>query len=196
MQPLNVIVNGHWEPGIGDPTLMGWLTSAAYAAAAFLCAACALRTDAAPNSHRHERILLWSLAGLLLALGVNKQLDLQSYFTMVGKRIAAAQGWYEQRRTVQRWFVIAVAATGVAGFALACWFLRKALRRYWLAMAGFAFLVGFVIIRAASIHHVDKWLKKELVGLRMNWLLELGGILCIAVSAALNLRRRDASDSS
>ncbi|MGB2863248.1 MAG: hypothetical protein WBC05_07980 [Sedimentisphaerales bacterium] len=27
---LSVIVNGHWRPGIGDPTFMGWLITAAY----------------------------------------------------------------------------------------------------------------------------------------------------------------------
>ena len=190
MQHLGAIINGRWQPGIGDPTVMGWVTTAAYVVAAIACAACARRVDPASRSFRHERILLWGLAALLLVLGANKQLDLQSWFTMAGKRIAAAQGWYKQRRMVQRWFVYAVGGAGLTGFGLAGWFLRKALRRHWLALAGFAFLTGFVIIRSASIHHVDKWLKKEFAGFRMNWILEIGGIACIAASAAISLFSR------
>ena len=44
-------------------------------------------------------------------------------------------------------------------------------------------VMGFVVIRAASFHHVDAFLASRLGGLRWNWILELGGILIVAVGA-------------
>ena len=43
--------------------------------------------------------------------------------------------------------------------------------------------MGFVVIRAASFHHVDALLASRLGGLKWNWILELGGILIVAVGA-------------
>ena len=35
--PLVKNADGRWVPGIGDPSLMGWLTVVAYFVTAFLC---------------------------------------------------------------------------------------------------------------------------------------------------------------
>jgi hypothetical protein len=43
------------------------------------------------------------------------------------------------------------------------------------------FLVTFVAVRAASFHHIDRWLGYGVV--RLNWVLELGGIALVALSA-------------
>jgi hypothetical protein len=62
--------DGRWEIGIGDPTPLGWITVAAYAAAAVLAwrNAGAARRTAVPHS-------FWiALTALMLALGINKQL--------------------------------------------------------------------------------------------------------------------------
>ena len=45
----------------------------------------------------------------------------------------------------------------------------------------------FIIIRAASFHQIDHLLGLSIVGFKVNWLLELGGIACIAI-AAINHR--------
>ena len=51
-------------------------------------------------------------------------------------------------------------------------------------MVGAAALFGFVAIRATSFHHVDVCLWFHLFcGLRVNVLLELGGIFCVGVAA-------------
>ena len=51
------------------------------------------------------------------------------------------------------------------------------------AGAGAVFLVVFVVVRAASFHHVDILLRSEALGLRVNALLELSGIACIGWNA-------------
>src|SRR3954468_15751872 len=83
-----VIIDGQWRPGIGDPTLLGWTTVVAYFAAALACG----RTAAAKGGRPTP---FWSLLSLLLVfLGFNKQLDLQSVLTEIGRRLAREQGWY------------------------------------------------------------------------------------------------------
>jgi hypothetical protein len=101
--------DGRWEAGIGDPTVIGWVTVAAYAVAALLSLRCARRA-AEPLEFRFWAVL--SVA--LVLLGINKQLDLQSLVTQVGRDLAFAQGWYENRRIVQAAFIGFLIAAGLA----------------------------------------------------------------------------------
>jgi hypothetical protein len=177
---------GRWSPGIGDPTLLGWFTVAAYLAAALLC----LRASRVAQEERsagaqHSSQKFWSVGAMgLFGLGVNKQLDLQSAFTELGRFLAKEQGWYDDRRTVQLAFIAVVLAAALIGLG---WLVRvswKDVRRLWLAIVGAAGLAAFVAVRASSFHHVDILLGEQLLGLRWNGWLELGGIACLAVAAA------------
>ena len=162
---------------IGDPSTMGWLTVAGYFAAALLC------FRASRRANQGEPRLWLGLGLCLLVLGVNKQLDLQSLFTQIARDHALAHGWYPERAYYQRLFVTGLAAAGSAALILLYWQLR---RRPWpirAALLGFTLLALFVAGRAASFHHVDRFIKTEFIGLRWNWILELGGILVIAGAA-------------
>jgi len=57
-----------------------------------------------------------------------------------------------------------------------------------LALIGGVFLACFVVIRASSFHHVDRLIGIDFEGVRMNAILELGSILCIAAAALIELR--------
>jgi hypothetical protein len=184
--------DGRWHPGIGDPTVMGWVTVAAYAAAAVFSfeALRASRLGAqklaaiAPPEAENQRDLfkLWSLVTLaMLVLGLNKQLDLQSLFTEILRDMAKSEGWYEERRTYQRLFIVTIGLVGAAGTLAIGWTLRKVLKRVMGAVLGLGLLVSFVVIRAASFHNVDLLLMRG--SIRLNWVLELGGLLMIIVSA-------------
>ncbi len=179
----------HWRPQIGDPTFMGWLTVAAYAVAAAVSLMAALRQPASDREGRRSRRVWMGVAILMAALCVNKQLDLQSLLTDVGRVIAHAQGWYDQRRLVQRWFVAAVSAGGIIALAALAWRLRSVLKGRRLLLFGLGFLLMFIIIRAASFHHVDELLGVQVIGLRVNWILELTGIGLVGLSAALDIRK-------
>lgn len=174
-------VAGRWEPGIGDPTIGGWLTVAAYAVAAWTCwrAGQTQRGRAAPAPARY-----WLLLAVAMAvLGLNKQLDLQSALTQIGRDMARADGWYEHRHEVQVAFIAVVAVAGIAG---AAWLGRLSWplsRGRALALGGIGFLLVFVVARASSFHHVDIWLRDTAFGLRWNWILELSGIALVAFGA-------------
>lgn len=66
--------------------------------------------------------------------------------------------------------------------------MRRVDRWAGLALVGLVVLLTFVAIRAASFHYVDALIGKRYIGVRVNHLLELGGISIIAV-AALGARR-------
>ena len=127
---------------------------------------------------------MWLAIGLAMSfLCVNKQLDLQSLFTDIGRVVAARGGWYGQRRTVQRWFVFAIMGVGAAAIGYVVWKIRKVLGERVLVPIGLCALVTFVVIRAASFHHVDVFLASRILGARMNWILELGGIALVGLGA-------------
>jgi len=168
---------------------MGWLTVAAYAAAAAVSLVAALRQPVSGPEGRRSRRVWIGVSVLMAALCVNKQLDLQSLLTDVGRVIAHAQGWYDQRRLVQRWFVAAVAAGGAIALAALAWRLRSVMKGRLVLLFGLGFLLMFIIIRAASFHHVDELLGVRIIGLRVNWILELTGIGLVGLGAALDIRK-------
>jgi hypothetical protein len=199
-----------WSPTIGDPSIMGWLTVVAYFVTAWLClrafraekrgpARPLLATIAAlfrvmrkhwpsPPAPARRAALWLVLFVILFALGINKQLDLQTLFTEIGRSFAKSGGWYEERRFVQGLFVVAMACVGALGLAIFWWLTRGQLRDFRVTLAGLAFLVCFVLIRAASFHKFDEIIGFELLGVRVNWVLELGGIGIIAGGVIRRLR--------
>lgn len=180
--------NGRWEPGIGDPSAMGWATVLAYFVAALLCGIAAWKYRDARSSR--SPVVFWSILALGLGLlGVNKQLDLQTWLTLFVKRIAQNGGWYGERRAVQGAFIGMVALGGAAGLVGMRFLAGQLTRPILMALIGALFLGCFIIIRAASFHHVDQMLGMDLGGLRVNWILELGSITCIALAAMLAMRR-------
>jgi hypothetical protein len=187
-------VEGGWRPGIGDPTFLGWFTVAAYLLGAVVCWKAA---RAQSRSGGRSLALPWIIFGLfLLVLGINKQLDLQTWFTIVGKQFAKSTGWYEQRRIVQFAFVGVIALGGLIVAILGLWWTRRLPVPYRIAMAGAIFLGGFIVIRASSFHHVDQFLGFQLAGLRVNVLLELGGIACITAAAWHVSKRKELQNGS
>jgi hypothetical protein len=163
-----------WRPEIGDPSFMGWFTVFAYLAVAVLAA----------RAWQLKKERIWLAVALgMLALCVNKQFDLQSLFTDIGRVIAWHQGWIENRRAVQKWFVLGiVAGAGLLG-SWVVWRFNGFWRRHLLLAAGLLFLSTFIVVRAISFHHFDSILKLSFLGMKVNWILELGGIFLIGLAA-------------
>lgn len=202
----------NWTPEIGDPSFAGWLTVVAYFYTCWCCVQAFKAEKSGPPRPfwqliaplfrvlvKHwpqvpgpaQRSAIWLLlAGLLLALGINKQLDLQSLLTELGRKAAHAQGWYEDRREVQSLFILVVLLGAIASM----WFLHIIMRgldaAFRLAGLGASTLCAFVVIRAASFHGVDELIDLSFLGLRVNWILELGGISMITIAARRRLSQR------
>jgi hypothetical protein len=160
---------------------MGWFTVGAYFAG-LVIALCAAWLNRSKREDR-QAFLFWFLVSvLMLFLGINKQLDLQSLFTEMGRQVAKSQGWFDQRRTVQFWFVVIFGAASLSIFVFLLIRMRGLFKRFTLAFVGLFFLLGFVILRAASFHHFDAVILSRFFGMKMNWVLELTGIFMIVLS--------------
>lgn len=178
-----------WTPGIGDPNIMGWITVAIYAACALAALILSIRNPFHGPGAARERMFWGGVCVLMAFLGVNKELDLQTLMTVIGRCHAQINGWYDDRQAVQRGFIRAL-ALGALLFALGtAWFLRASLRRNILAVLGLAFVLGFVVIRAVGFHDVDHLISAEVMSIRVNWILELSGLVLILLSALRHLRR-------
>ncbi|NNL87961.1 MAG: isopropylmalate isomerase [Marinicaulis sp.] len=178
-----------WSPAIGDPTIFGWLTVALYLAAAGLCFLRAKDGFSSEVAALGPQRFFWiSLSLLLSLLAINKQFDVQSLFTTIGRCAAQAGGWYETRSDVQRTFVGIVALAALAVGTTALWLMRGFIREIPFAAAGFFILIIFVVLRAASFHHIDNFINTGLMGLRLNWLVEMGalGLIIYGAIAARN----------
>jgi len=186
-----VVVDGQWRLGIGDPGLMGWCITAAYGIVCALCAWAAFGTlHARGSGSARELPLFWAVVALLvLALGINKQLDLQMWLFITGKHLATAQRWYEYRRTVEAFFAMAGAAVSVSFLFLLGWYAKGAMRRHALALTGMALIVCFILLRAGSLLRIGMVLHWQVGLARMNWAVELAGLACVGVSALLAISR-------
>jgi len=177
------VASFNWTPGIGDPTFVGWLTVALYFAASISCWRTGRKVELDDGLSSNERRAWRSVAILFLALGINKQLDLQTALTEAGRVVAHLQGWYEQRGSVQIAFIGLVAMTSViVAVTLLIWMHRAPIPT-WLALVGTTLVLGFVLIRAASFHHIDRFIGQSILGLRWNWVIEISGISLVLLAS-------------
>jgi len=138
--------------------------------------------QALARSPEFSRIWRW-LALLILLLGINQQLDLQTLLIQSGRVLAEAEGWFAYRRLVQRVFFGFFAVGFLLLVSLAAWRCRVFLNRHRLVTLGLAILIGFVLMRAADFNHV--WLKTLRATHVDSWkdYLELLGLGLIAEGA-------------
>ena len=182
----SIDADGNWVPGLGDNTIYGWGITLAYGLGVWVCVRAGRRERAALRSGAAGlHPLFWLLMTFGLAfLCVNKQLDLQTLLAQTGRRTARDMGWYEQRRALQAMFIGAVALGAAASVGVVAWWIRGSLRRYGLAAIGAGYLAVFIVMRAASFHHIDSVLYHiPGLGMFVNRGLELLGIGSIAWGA-------------
>ncbi|MBN2314054.1 MAG: hypothetical protein JXM79_09000 [Sedimentisphaerales bacterium] len=182
---LAILVKGQWKPGIGDPTILGWVTTIGYFIASGLCGAYAIYERR--TSDRGPRVFWWSLTVFMLLLGFNKQLDIQVLVLQIARQMSEEQGWFAERDVVRKWIILSFAFIGLVLMVWLGWTGRRVWLRYILAVAGIALLIFFVLIRASGN-------RLMILGYRpgrfpMYDILEVGGVVCVIVSALIELRR-------
>lgn len=178
-------VSGKWAAKVGDPSIGGWSVAFAYGIASALACFVALR-----GREGQDRIF-WGVVGIALAfLAFNKQLDLQSAFTQVGRCVAQIEGWYEARRGFQRRFIYGLGALGLLAALFLAWRLRRNLDFNWLALAGFYLIMVYVVVRAVSMHHMDALIGEGFGDVAASIWVELAGAVMIAINAGWLLARR------
>ena len=181
--------------GVNDPTALAWVIVTGYLIAAALSARAYMEArrhwvsivDVDSDEARLVRSMnrFWGLITVLVVvLGVNKQLDLQTLLINNVRRQAYVHGWYGHRRRYQAIVIVCASSFACVGIVLSALWLRRVLRRMVLAIVGTAMLVLFTVVRATSFHYVDKVLARGPF-VQLGVLLELGGIVVVILSALL-----------
>ena len=181
---------GSWSPGIGDPTWIGWTITVAYFLSAWLCFKAFRRArsaDGSAASNPTAKVWLILTVGLL-ALGFNKQLDLQNLLREVGRWATHHYGWYEQRRQVQFLFFAFLLALVVAAVVLIL-IVRERLPELGFSFIGVVLLLTFVTVRAGSFEHVRMVPAHPWLPVPGRSVLELSGIASVGAGAWRWLRK-------
>ena len=165
-----------------------WITSGAYLLAAILCLSSARWARLSRNPA--ERLFWLCGAAATIFLGMNDLLDLQTLLTHAGKQLAEGTGWYADRRSYQAAFVAGLALTGGIAFLAAAWLIRRLDASLRLAMLGFFLISVFALVQAAAFNRMDEFLGKGFIRSNTGSILEIGGIMFIALAAQIYLLRR------
>ena len=176
-----------WLSSIDHADMADWVTVAAYMLAALLSAIAA--RYAWLRRETRETLFWRSTAVLLVLLGINELLDLQTLLTEIGRGNAEAYGWYGVHRKVQYVFVVALIVAAALAGAAALWITRRTHRAVRLAIAGLAFIGLFVLLRAASFHHLDDLLGRGLAAFNWGSFQEVAGIAIVGAAALLYTRK-------
>jgi hypothetical protein len=175
-----------WQFRLDNPTFLGWTVVAAYFCAAVCCGRAALKSrdvltcSAAP--------IWWLLAAGLTFLGINKQLNLQTLMIVVGRNVSFAGDWYGARRRIQLIFSAIFCASCLGALAWCWWRRQQFFRENRLVLAGMIVLALFVVLRAATINHMDRFLNLKLKDARWAWVLEIGGSALMGMGAVQSRR--------
>ena len=80
---------------------------------------------------------------------------------------------------------------GITAIAIIGWLVRDHWRRYGLLLLGLLFVLRFFVVRIGTFYGITlPEISRYTGGVCINWLLELAGIIVIALSALNNLRHR------
>ena len=178
-----------------DQSIVGYLITAGYLLSSLLLF-CSLfykpdRYDSMGSKHSTP---LWlASATLALLLGINKQLDLQTYLTQWGRDLFRNWGIYTGRRTAQLYASVLMISLIVAAAVYAIVFVRRVGWGLRVTILGLAICLAYVVLRLISIHHVDHWFRVDIGGWKMSWVVELTGVGITLVGASMTSLRGDRS---
>ena len=176
-------VNGRWAPGIGDPTLLGWCITLGY----FATAALSLRTMQRQQKKQSKNF--WAIVGILmLIMGFNKQLDLQTLIIQTGKDLSKACGIYDDKIKIQVAFILLFSICGFAATAGFFFLIGKQVLKFPFAIAGIILLVCYVIMRAGTMQQFEILPDRNIRQFQLNQLLEIVALGSICLGAIINFK--------
>ncbi len=166
---------------IGDPTIIAWITVLVYLTAA---ARCVFKAIVSKKFGGNYQFWLY-LAVFLLFLGVNKQLDLQTWFEQTMKALAQTRGWYEYKLSLQKVFIALLGLgmlTVLLSFRL---YLANSWRNYKITWIGIVLLCVFILVRAAAFNQLDFLVNQDILGFNIAEILEISALFLIVLGTFL-----------
>ncbi len=179
-----------WSFESHDPA-WAWFIVGMYSIAALLClrALFCSQRSLFPKSIRKKCGIFWGiLFAVMLFLACNKQLDMQTYITAVAREVAHAQGWYDQRRAIQKEVIIVLGLIAFLFLSYLIYMIYNLPSSYKISMVGALFTFTFIGMRASSFHHLDHYVAQTIYGVKLHILIEICGSLIVSIGALLSVR--------
>lgn len=160
----------------GDQSLLSWLVFAVYFVVVVWIWVATKKVDS-----RERGFLLLNLLALL-ALGLNKQLDIQTDLINLAKQLAQYAGLYSHKTALKQLFVLFVGAgvtTAIIVFVALFW---RLFFKYAFVFIGWLCLFIFIVLRVAYFEH-DAFRGASLWQYEQYFqLIELTGLLLIGLA--------------
>jgi hypothetical protein len=177
-----------WAPGFGDRDLYGYVMTVVHLVAAGLAVTIAIKGPFRSPSRQAER-WLWRIGAMVLvALAINKQLDLQSMLVSAARCLARGQGWYEERREYQTEVILGLVIAAVVLVPALILLFRRVIRGNLAFALSMSALVVFVLLRAISFHHLDVLFGTNVLTFRLHRVIEVVALLTVIIVCTLRLR--------
>ena len=174
---------------IGDQYISSWLNTVIYGCSLVVAILKwkSLKHSQAPLKEQYFWLFI---IFILSALGINKQLNLQTLFINIGRHIAQYEGWMEKRRLFQAWFAYALSGIVICAAAIIIVSARKLWRYNSLALVGLSILCLYTVMRTTSICNIGFVSDSSSEGeFRITDIIEFFGILGIFMNAAIIHKR-------
>jgi len=101
----------------------------------------------------------------------------------VARNLARQQGWYAERRKYLAIFMAVLTLASVMMLLMLAFMFRFVGTAERLALMGAVVVLIFVLVIAASFHHMDAYIYGRQFGMQMNLILEWSGIAIIFFTA-------------
>lgn len=178
-------LGGKWDGAVLTFKVTGWGLVAEYLLAISFCVWRLAGIAGKPVLDRNAATFWTAIAGAL-ALFLILRLFYFDMFVHVLMRCAAADGgWYRERRSFQALFILGLIAAGAAAASFVILKVPRWDRR--ITLIGAAALTVFLLVRATSLHQVDRQLSNTVLGLHWYGLFESLALAFIIVGAGMGL---------
>jgi hypothetical protein len=136
-----------WLSQSGDTSFWSWIITFLYIITIVLTIYYVQKI----KSQQPQHFLWLNISIFLIAMGINKQLDLQILVNMSGSFIARQLNLIEHRRAIQLIVAIGILITVILIGTIIIFKTRSILRQSALELSGVLILMAFALIRVASM---------------------------------------------
>jgi hypothetical protein len=130
---------------------------------------------------RRERAMWRGLASVLVMLAINDLVE--SAITDLLRSRAMQQGWYEGRQIIQLGFIVIAGATCLLACSFLLFLVRGTPHATKIGVVALTLLLTLALVRGTSLHEVDHLLGKRVLGLKLNRIIEIGGLALVMLAS-------------
>ena len=173
---------------------MIWLIRLGYLLISLIC----VKNTFTSNFHESDeaiknRLKWWIITILFFLIGINSIFNFHIHLSELFREYAHIEGWYEDRRSFQMLFLAVIISFGIITDLALQSKLKEISLNNRMVIYGTAFLGSIFLFDIISFHPVDSLFNSYIFGCKIRLILELAGIIWVAVSLVLKINQRSIS---